>query len=160
MAAMRTRGAPDAISRLLDLQVDRHGLAGALVAVLAQRLVRGLCLQCRGAHLASAEQRASILEAVGAEVAESAGWTADSLRLWRAPGCRACGGSGEQGRVAIHEMMAVTDEIKEAVVDVEPVEELRRLAIQLGMIPLLADGIEKAIEGRADLAQVLGACSR
>jgi type II secretory ATPase GspE/PulE/Tfp pilus assembly ATPase PilB-like protein len=160
MAAMRTRGAAEAISRLLDLQVDRHGVAGALTAVLGQRLVRGLCPLCKAAHPASDEDRAGIIEAVGAEVAEAAGWTAESVRLWRAPGCRACGGTGEQGRVAVHEMLTVTDEIMEAVVDVEPVEEIRRLAIELGMVPLLADGIEKALAGRADLTQVLGACSR
>jgi type II secretory ATPase GspE/PulE/Tfp pilus assembly ATPase PilB-like protein len=160
MAAMRTRGAPDAIGRMLDLQVDRHGLAGALTAVLAQRLLRGLCPHCRAAQPATADERASIVEAVGAEAAESAGWTAESLRLWRAPGCRACAGTGEQGRVAVHEMLTVTDEIKEAVVDVEPVEVLRRLAMEQGMVPLVVDGIGKVVEGRTDLTQVLGACSR
>jgi type II secretory ATPase GspE/PulE/Tfp pilus assembly ATPase PilB-like protein len=160
MAAVRTRGAPEAIARLLDLQVDRHALAGALTAVLAQRLVRGLCPHCRETHPATADERAGIIEAVGQEAAESAGWTAESLLLWHAAGCRACAGTGEQGRVAVYEMLAVTDELKEAVVDVEPVEELRRLAVELGMVPLLADGIGKAVEGRADLAQVLGACSR
>ena len=54
----------------------------------------------------------------------------------------------------------VSDEIKEAVVDAEPAEEIRRLALELGMISLVADGIGKAVAGRVDLMQVLGACSR
>jgi type II secretory ATPase GspE/PulE/Tfp pilus assembly ATPase PilB-like protein len=159
MAAMRTRGAPETIGRLLDLQVQRHGLAGALTAVLAQRLVRGLCSQCRVSYAATAEDRASILEEVGAEAAEAAGWTGN-LALWRAPGCRACAGTGEQGRVAVHEMLAVTDEIKEAVVDALPAERIRALAVGLGMVPLVVDGIGKAVAGKVDLTQVLGACSR
>jgi type II secretory ATPase GspE/PulE/Tfp pilus assembly ATPase PilB-like protein len=157
MAAMRTRGAPETIGRLLDLQVQRHGLAGALTAVLAQRLVRGLCSQCRVSYAATAEDRASILEEVGAEAAEAAGWTGN-LVLWRAPGCRACAGTGEQGRVAVHEMLAVTDEIKEAVVDALPAERIRALAVGLGMVPLVVDGIGKAVAGKVDLTQVLGAC--
>jgi type II secretory ATPase GspE/PulE/Tfp pilus assembly ATPase PilB-like protein len=160
MAAMRTRGAPETVGRLLDLQVDRYGLAGALTAVLAQRLVRGLCQQCRESHSATAEERATILEQVGGEAAEAAGWTADSLRLWRATGCPACAGSGEQGRVALYEMLAVTDEIRAAVADAMPAERLRRLALERGMVSLVADGIGKAVAGKVDLAQVLGASSR
>jgi type II secretory ATPase GspE/PulE/Tfp pilus assembly ATPase PilB-like protein len=160
MAAMRTRGAPETIGRLVDLQVDRHGLAEALTAVLAQRLVRGLCPLCRVSHLATAEERATIIEEVGPETAEAAGWTAETLKLWRAPGCRACGGSGEHGRVAVYEMLSVTDQIKEAVVADEPPERLRRMAVEQGMVSLVTDGIGKAVAGKVDLTQVLGACSR
>jgi type II secretory ATPase GspE/PulE/Tfp pilus assembly ATPase PilB-like protein len=160
MAAMRTRGAPETIGRLLDLQIDRHGLAGALTAVLAQRLVRGLCPLCRVSHPATAEERAAIVEELGAEAAAAAGFAADTLTLWRAPGCRACAGSGEQGRVAVHEMLTVTDEIKEAIVDSEPAEHIRRLAMEQGMVSLVVDGIGKAVAGQVDLNQVLSACSR
>ena len=160
MAAMRTRGAPETIGRLLDLQIDRHGLAGALTAVLAQRLVRGLCPLCRVSHPATAEERAAIVEELGAEAAAAAGFAADTLKLWRAPGCRACAGSGEQGRVAVHEMLTVTDEIKEAIVDAEPAEHIRKLAMEQGMVSLVVDGIGKAVAGQVDLNQVLSACSR
>jgi len=57
-------------------------------------------------------------------------------------------------------MLSVTDEIKESVVDAQPVERIRRLALEQGMVSLVADGIAKAVGGRVDLAQVLGACSR
>jgi type II secretory ATPase GspE/PulE/Tfp pilus assembly ATPase PilB-like protein len=160
MAAMRTRGAPETISRLLDLQVDRHGLGGALVAVLAQRLVRGLCPQCRARQPATDEERAAIAQAVGDEEAAAAGWGREPLELWRAPGCSACAGTGEEGRVAVHELLTVSEEIREAMVEGEPTEELRRLAVAGGMLPFVADGIEKAIAGQVDLTQVLSACSR
>lgn len=160
MAAMHSRGAPEAIGRLADMQVDRHNLGGALVAVLAQRLVRGLCRACRVAHEATAEERAEIAEVVGAEAAEAAGWLSGSLRSWRAPGCSSCGGTGVEGRVALHELLLVTDQVREAVMDGEPVEELRRLAIAQGMVPMVVDGVTKAVVGRAELTQVLGACSR
>jgi type II secretory ATPase GspE/PulE/Tfp pilus assembly ATPase PilB-like protein len=160
MAAMHSRGAPEALGRLMDLQVDRHNLGAALVAVLAQRLVRGLCPHCQRSHPATPEERGAIIEAVGPEAAELAGWTADGLAVWRAPGCGACGGSGAEGRVAVHEMLVMSDELREAVADAEPVEELRRVAVAQGMVPLVMDGIGKAVAGKADLAQVLAACSR
>jgi type II secretory ATPase GspE/PulE/Tfp pilus assembly ATPase PilB-like protein len=160
MAAMRTRGAPEAVGRLMELHGDRHGLAAMLRAVLAQRLVRGLCRTCRVSHPVSADEWATIVEAVGQATAADAGWSQAALTLWRAPGCRACGGSGEEGRVAIHEMLTVSDELKEAMVDGEGAEGLRRVAIASGMIPLVADGIAKALAGQVDLTQVLGACSR
>jgi type II secretory ATPase GspE/PulE/Tfp pilus assembly ATPase PilB-like protein len=159
MAAMRTRGAPEAVGRLLDWQIDRHGLAGVLLGVLAQRLVRGLCSYCRTSHPATADERAAIVEAAGAERAEAAGWTGTPT-LWRAPGCRACAGSGEEGRVAVHELLMPTEELREAVVAGASVEELRVLATAGGMVPLVADGIAKAVAGEVDLTQVVGACSR
>jgi type II secretory ATPase GspE/PulE/Tfp pilus assembly ATPase PilB-like protein len=158
MAAMRTRGAPDALVRLLDWQLDRHGLAGALLAVLAQRLVRGLCRTCRVSHPATADELAQLREAVGETMMESAGWTAP--QLWRAPGCRACGGSGEEGRVAVHEMLVPNEELRQAMVAGYPAEELRQIAVSGGMVPLVADGIAKAVAGDVDLTQVVGACSR
>jgi type II secretory ATPase GspE/PulE/Tfp pilus assembly ATPase PilB-like protein len=158
MAAMRTRGAPEAVGRLLDWQIDRHGLAGALVAVLAQRLVRGLCRACRVSHPATAEELATIREAVGEATMEAAGWTAPLL--WHAPGCRACGGSGEEGRVAVHEMLVPTEELRQALVAGDPAEELRHIAMAGGMVPLVVDGIAKAVAGLVDLTQVVGACSR
>jgi type II secretory ATPase GspE/PulE/Tfp pilus assembly ATPase PilB-like protein len=160
MAAMHSRGAPEAIGRLIDLQVDRHNLGGALVAVLAQRLVRGLCHACRAARLATAEERAEIVEAVGLEVAREAGWTDEGLQVWQAPGCAACGSTGAEGRVAVHELLLMSDPLREAVMDGEAADELRRLAVAAGMVPLVADGIGKAVAGQVDLAQVMGACSR
>jgi type II secretory ATPase GspE/PulE/Tfp pilus assembly ATPase PilB-like protein len=62
--------------------------------------------------------------------------------------------------VAVHEMLVVSEPIRAAVVAGEPVDELRRLAIEGGMVPLVTDGIGKAVAGRVDLTQVLGACSR
>jgi type II secretory ATPase GspE/PulE/Tfp pilus assembly ATPase PilB-like protein len=60
----------------------------------------------------------------------------------------------------VHEMLAVTDEIKEAVVDAQPAERIRAVAVAAGMVPLVVDGIGKAVAGKVDLTQVLGACSR
>jgi type II secretory ATPase GspE/PulE/Tfp pilus assembly ATPase PilB-like protein len=158
LAAMRTRGAPEALGRLIDWQIDRHGLAGALVGVLAQRLVRGLCRSCRVSHPATSEERALIREAVGEATMEAAGWTAPAL--WQAPGCRACGGSGEEGRVAVHEMLVPGEELRQALIAGDPPEELRQIAVAGGMVPLVADGITKAVAGHVDLTQVVGACSR
>jgi type II secretory ATPase GspE/PulE/Tfp pilus assembly ATPase PilB-like protein len=160
MAAMHTRGAPEAIGRLMELQVDRRVLAGTLVAVLAQRLLRGLCPQCRVSAPASSDDRAAIDEAVGAAEAAANGWDREELPLWQAPGCGACSGTGEQGRVVIHELLTMTDELREAVVGGEPTDELRRLAIAGGMVPLVIDGVQKAVAGQVPLSQVTGAWGR
>ena len=120
--------------------------------------MRGLCRTCRVSHPATADELDLIREAVGEATMETAGWTGPVL--WRAPGCKACAGSGEEGRVAVHEMLVPSEELKQAVVAGDPVEELRQIAVAGGMVPLVADGITKAVAGDVDLTQVVGACSR
>jgi type II secretory ATPase GspE/PulE/Tfp pilus assembly ATPase PilB-like protein len=82
------------------------------------------------------------------------------LKLWKAPGCAACGKTGYKGRLGLHELLVGSDELKRAIQRKAPVDDIRRIAADGGMITLLQDGIRKVIDGQTDLKQVLAVCSR
>ncbi len=160
LSTLHTNSAPETITRLIDMDLDPFSFADALLGVLAQRLARGICKKCRQQYLALPDECDTIIEAFGAQMAQSLGFREGEIRLWRAPGCEACAKTGYKGRVALHELLLNNDEIKKAITRRSPVEEIRQLAIKGGMTTLLQDGIAKAIAGKTDLKQVFAVCSR
>jgi type II secretory ATPase GspE/PulE/Tfp pilus assembly ATPase PilB-like protein len=159
-STLHTNSAPETITRLVDMGLDPFSFADALLGVLAQRLARGICKKCREQFVASKDDVAEIVAAVGEEGATTLGVTKGDLKLWRAPGCDQCAKSGYKGRIALHELLVANDEIKRAIAKRSPVEEIRRLAMAGGMKTLLHDGVEKAIAGKTDIKQVLAVCLR
>ncbi len=160
LSTLHTNSAPETITRLLDMELDPFSFADALLGVLAQRLARGICKKCRQEYTADEAETRTIIEAFGEEGAAARGYDYGKVRLWRGVGCEACGKTGYKSRVAVHELLVNTDEIKQTIVRRKPVDEIRQLAIAGGMTTLLQDGIEKAIAGKTDLKQVLAVCSR
>lgn len=82
------------------------------------------------------------------------------LKLWKCKGCQACGQSGYKGRVALHELLVGSDELKRCMQRKAPIDDIRRVAAEGGMITLLQDGVRKVMDGLTDLKQVLAVCSR
>ena len=140
-STLHTKDALGAVFRLLDMGVPAYLLAAALTGVVAQRLVRRLCPHCR-------EPSEEALPA-WAEGASSTG------RLWRAAGCAACGGTGFSGRLALQELLVVDAALQQAIVHRAGLEEMRELARRQGMRTLAEDGIEKALQGRTTLSEVV-----
>lgn len=140
-STLHTKDALGAVFRLLDMGVPAYLLAAALTGVVAQRLVRRLCPHCR-------EPSEEALPA-WAEGASSTG------RLWRAAGCAACGGTGFSGRLALQELLVVDAALQQAIVHRVGLEEMRELAGRQGMRTLAEDGIEKALQGRTTLSEVV-----
>ena len=140
-STLHTKDALGAVFRLLDMGVPAYLLAAALTGVVAQRLVRRLCPHCR-------EPSEEALPA-WAEGASSTG------RLWRAAGCAACGGTGFSGRLALQELLVVDTALQQAIVHRAGLEEMRELARRQGMRTLAEDGIEKALQGRTTLSEVV-----
>ena len=140
-STLHTKDALGAVFRLLDMGVPAYLLAAALTGVVAQRLVRRLCPHCR-------EPSEEMLPA-WAEGASSTG------RLWRAAGCAACGGTGFSGRLALQELLVVDAALQQAIVHRAGLEEMRELAKRQGMRTLAEDGIEKALQGRTTLSEVV-----
>ena len=140
-STLHTKDALGAVFRLLDMGVPAYLLAAALTGVVAQRLVRRLCPHCR-------EPSEEALPA-WAEGASSTG------RLWRAAGCAACGGTGFSGRLALQELLVVDAALQQAIVHRAGLEEMRELAKRQGMRTLAEDGIEKALQGRTTLSEVV-----
>jgi type IV pilus assembly protein PilB len=148
LSTLHTNDAPAAIARLLDIGVEPYNLAAALRMVTAQRLVRRLCITCR----TPASQSTAALRA--------AGFTDDQLDGWRpytASGCDACHGIGYRGRVGIHQVMPVSDAMRELIVANAGTHALARLA-QAERVSTLRDAaLARVRDGTTSLAEALSA---
>jgi type II secretory ATPase GspE/PulE/Tfp pilus assembly ATPase PilB-like protein len=161
LSTLHTNSAPETVTRLLDMGLDPFSFADSLLGVLAQRLARGLCKACKAPRPATREEFDEIAAAFGGEAAlAQQGLRFGELTLYTAPGCDNCGGSGYKGRIGLHELLVVNDEIKRAIARKAPVEEIRYLAQQGGMATLLQDGLQKTLMGLTDLKQVNAVASR
>jgi type IV pilus assembly protein PilB len=146
LSTVHTNDAPGTISRLLDLGIEPFLIASAVVGILAQRLVRTPCLACIGPQLPSAE----VIEKAGglSRLPPDAKWVAGR-------GCEECGQSGSKGRMAIHELLTVNDEVRELISRRASEHAIRKAARNAGMRTLLEDGILKAAQGRTTLEDVV-----
>ena len=150
LSALRAPSAASAIRRLLDLGLESSALCDALTCVVAQRLVRRICPDCRETYYATQSELAELgqpLEDTGPRL------------LARGRGCRSCDGTGFRGRVGIFEVLRVTDEISALVADDASTKKLHRAALAGGMRALREDGVRLCLEGvttSAELQRVLG----
>ena len=142
LATLHTNDAPGAVTRLLDMGIEPYLLASTLNGVLAQRLVRKLCAECRAPYEPDESERALF----GADRPE---------RLYRAVGCGACNFTGYRGRTGIYELMTVDDEMRRLVHDTAAERELRDHAVAAGMARLRDDGLRWVREGATSLDEVL-----
>jgi type II secretory ATPase GspE/PulE/Tfp pilus assembly ATPase PilB-like protein len=140
--------------------LDPFSFADALLGVLAQRLARSLCKQCRARHVAEPKEVDELRGLYGSEPFDELLHRVGEPKLWKPVGCEACGQTGYRGRIALHELLVTNDVMKQAIQHKAPVGEVRTLAQGGGMTTLLQDGIEKVIAGHTDLKQVLAVCSR
>ena len=160
-STLHTNSASETIVRLLDMEIDPFNFADALLGILAQRLVRTLCKDCKEAYTPSQEEFAELMEGYGLEHWDKLGLRySASFRLHRPKGCPKCAGSGYKGRMGLHELLVGTDEVKRMVQRRAPVEDLRQQAIKDGMTTLLQDGIQKVIQGSTDFKQVRAVCMK
>jgi type II secretory ATPase GspE/PulE/Tfp pilus assembly ATPase PilB-like protein len=158
-STLHTNSAPETIIRLLDMDIDPFNFADALLGILAQRLVRTLCKDCKEPYTPDQTEFAELMENYGLEHWDRLGVRYSSdFRIYRPKGCARCTGSGYKGRMGIHEMLVATDEIKRAIQRRDTVENLRKQAIKDGMTTLLQDGIEKVLQGHTDFKQVRAVC--
>ena len=147
LAALPANDAASAVSRLVGMGVEPFLVASALSCVLAQRLVRRLCLGCRQAHGADAD----LLRGTGVVSAADA----PPPVLYRADGCSACAGTGYSGRLALHEVLPVTEDVERLVVARAPSAAVARLAREQGMATLREDGMSAVLAGTTSLEEVL-----
>ena len=143
-STLHTNDAPGAITRLQDMGVEPYLVASTLEAVLAQRLVRRICAACRVSDAPSAAD----LSALALEVAAG-------TKLWRGRGCDECRGTGYRGRTGIYELFAVTEEARSLILRRAPSRDIRRVAVEGGMITLRLDGWAKACEGVTTVEEIL-----
>ncbi len=161
VSTLHTNSAPETITRLIDMGLDPFSFADALLGILAQRLVRGLCKECRQQYAGSREEYDEVSNAYAPEDRlKKLGPFGPAFRLWRGVGCEACDKSGYKRRLGIHELLVATDPVKRAIQKKSTVDEIRKIALEEGMTTLLQDGVQKAMAGLTDMKQVLAVCSR
>jgi len=154
LSTLHTNSAPETVVRLVEMGLDPFAFGDSLLGVLAQRLARALCPDCREPREAS-DAECKRLEELGAP--EEASGT--HPRLWSGRGCGACRGTGYRGRVALHELLVADDAVRAAIRRRAGADEVRALGRERGMGSLLEDGLAKCLEGVTDLPQVLAVCS-
>ena len=138
LSTLHTDDAPSTVTRLTDIGIDPYVSASALIGVIAQRLVRRLCDDCRCPYTPESET----LRAMGITDAEAA-----SQVFYRAVGCDACNQTGYRGRLGIYELMPVTDELRRHISMKGGEALLRDAALAAGMISLGEDGLQKVKAG-------------
>ncbi len=146
LSTLHTNDAPSSISRLIDLGIEPYMVAASVCGILAQRLTRRVCRDCARPAAPAADS----IEKVGRAA------TLPGSPLWQAgAGCNACAHSGYRGRLAIHELLLVTDEIRDLIARRSPEHQVREAARQAGMRSLMEDGVDKAAQGLTTLEEVL-----
>ena len=158
-STLHTNSAPETITRLLDMEIDPFNFADALLGIMAQRLVRTLCKDCKEEYVPSEEEFAELMQEYGLESWDKLGIRySPEFKLYRPKGCPKCGNTGYKGRMGIHELLVATDEMKRMIQKRTPIEDLRKQALRDGMTTLLQDGIQKVIKGVTDFKQVRAVC--
>ena len=136
------------------MEIDPFNFADALLGIMAQRLIRTLCMKCREAYHPSPEDFEELIEVYGHEWFPQLGIKySPDFTLYRPKGCAACNNTGYKGRMGVHELLVGTDELKRAVQRRAPIDELRNLAMKQGMRTLMQDALEKAMRGVTDVKQ-------
>ena len=142
LSTLHANDAASSTTRLMDMGLGPYLVTSALECVVAQRLVRRLCRRCKTADVASPEE---LLELEAMSLTD--GHTTET-RLFRATGCEQCGRTGYLGRLAVHEVMVMNDELRMLVLQRAPAEEISRAAIGAGMQTLRDDAFVKIQEGQ------------
>ena len=147
LSTLHTNDAPSTINRLMNMGIEPFLVASSLNLVCAQRLVRRVCVNCK------------VDDAVPPPALEQVGFTAETGRRRSKPkkgkGCEKCNKTGYKGRVGLYEVMEITDELRELILVGASALELRRKAIEEGMITLRGSGLRKITDGVTTIEEVL-----
>ena len=160
LSTLHTNSAPESITRLLDMGMDPFNFADAVLCILAQRLVRTLCKDCKVPYNPSKEEYEELVREYDKESFEKNFNIpySNELELYKPNGCAVCNNTGYRGRMGLHELLMGTDEQKRLIQNSSRMEELRKQAIKDGMTTLKQDGIEKIFAGNCDLLEVRKVC--
>lgn len=169
LSTLHTNSAPESITRMLDLGMDPFNFADALLGIMAQRLTKCLCKQCKEAYTPSEEELKALAEeyVFGTQLDTTtvlSEWQTsynqnNKLKLYKAKGCQSCNNSGYKGRAGLYELMKVTPSIKHLIQTKSTVSKINDEAIANGMRTLKQDGIHKILEGQTDITQVRAVCT-
>ena len=149
-STLHTNDSAGAVTRLIDMKVEPFLISSSVMAILAQRLVRVLCTECREPY-----------PITPAEIAELEIKTAAAgATVYRAKGCPACFQTGYLGRSAIYELLSVDDEVRQLIMKNADATMLKALAVEKGMHTLRQDGADKVLKGTTSVDEVVRVTQR
>ena len=155
MSTLHTNSAVETVTRLLDMGCDSFSFADAMLGVLAQRLTRRICKDCKEQYVGTAIEYEEIRQGYGPEHWDKLGIPQDNtFRLTRGKGCETCNRTGFKGRVALHELLLGSDRLKRMIQTKARTEEMLQAAIQDGMTTLMQDGVQKVLLGQTTFKEV------
>ena len=143
-ATLHTNSAPQAITRLIEIGVEPYMVAPSVIGVLAQRLSARICENCKEAYTPAREMLAKYFKEDGLS----------DVKFYRGKGCPKCRGTGYKGRVAIHELVLITEEIRALISEGRSVQEITRAAAKVGYRPLRYDGLKKVLLGLTTIDEI------
>jgi type IV pilus assembly protein PilB len=146
LSTLHTNDSAGAVTRLVDMGVEPFMVAATLEGVLAQRLLRTICKQCRTSY----DPSLSILNQLGLSPSDTGG-----KHFFTGAGCSACNNTGYKGRKGIYELLDVTDPLRELITAKAPTLVLKQKALELGMISLREDGLRNIYDGETTIEEVL-----
>ncbi len=169
LSTLHTNSASESVVRLLDLGMDPFNFADALLFILAQRLARCLCPECKRDYTPDAVEIDDLLREYCRDGSLDAdevlmSWRAlygdakGDIILYRASGCDECGDTGYRGRVGLYELMQADAAVKRLIQTRAAVSEIKAVAIAAGMRTLMQNGIEKILQGVSDMPQIRAVC--
>ncbi len=142
LSTLHTNDAPSTINRMIDMGIEPFLVASSTVLIMAQRLVRRICKNCKEEITLSEEALKDLLLQPGTSV-------------FKGKGCDQCNGTGYSGRQGLYEVMPITPEIRELILDRAPTNEIQKMAIKQGMLTLREDGLIKVAKGVTTVEEVL-----
>ncbi len=155
LSTLHTNSAPETVTRLLGMGIDPYNFADALLGVLAQRLAKRLCPECKEPYTPSGEEIERLIKAYGHHPIKPL--TEELIKkgkFFKPIGCSSCNYTGFKGRIAIHELLVPDDELKKLIIKNAPAAQIRDAAIEKGFLTLKQDGILKVLRGDTTLAEI------
>jgi type IV pilus assembly protein PilB len=146
LSTLHTNDAPSTITRMIDMGIEAFNVASAVNLVVAQRLVRRICKDCKGEHTYKDEE----LKALGTDLVKL-----KQLKFMKGSGCDTCSGTGYKGRAGLYEVMALSPELRRMILRGASVVEIRDQAVVEGMLTLRMDGMKKIERGVTTLEEVV-----
>ena len=155
MSTLHTNSAVETVTRLLDMGCDSFNFADAMLGILAMRLCKRICLHCKESYHPTQQEYDELVQGYGARYWEKLNVAyGEDFTLARGKGCDACNHSGFKGRVALHELLVATEDLKNLIQGRARTAEILSMAMRDGMVTLLQNGIQKVLRGVTTYRQV------
>jgi type IV pilus assembly protein PilB len=148
LSTLHTNDAPSTITRMIDMGIEPFNVASAVNLIVAQRLVRRICKDCKQEHQYSEDEtKALALDASGSGL--------EGITYYKGAGCDTCNGTGYKGRAGLYEVMALSPELRRMILHGSSTAEIQEQAVKEGMLTLRMDGLEKIRKGVTTLEEVV-----